>query len=107
MTFIGLSILSGMKILEIYPLIILVGSLLGFLLHNKPPAKTFLGDTGSLFLGWFFAIYSLIYAQKTTFSLSILIPIMVLGLPAFDVVFVMLKRFNNRHNYKLKFIVLN
>ena len=102
MTFIGLSILSGMKILEIYPLIILVGSLLGFLLHNKPPAKTFLGDTGSLFLGWFFAIYSLIYAQKTTFSLSILIPIMVLGLPAFDVVFVMLKRFNNRHNYKLK-----
>ena len=75
MTFIGLSILSGMKILEIYPLIILVGSLLGFLLHNKPPAKTFLGDTGSLFLGWFFAIYSLIYAQKTTFSLSISIPV--------------------------------
>ena len=102
LTFIGLSILSGMKIIEIYPLVILVGSLLGFLIHNKPPAKTFLGDTGSLFLGWFFAIYSLIYAQKTTFSLSILIPIMVLGLPAFDVVFVMFKRFNSRHNYKLK-----
>ena len=48
-------------------LIILIGCLFGFLIHNKPPAKTFLGDTGSLFLGWFFAIYSLTYAQKQHF----------------------------------------
>ena len=101
-TFIGLSLLSGSIIYEIYPLIILVGCLFGFMIHNKPPASTFLGDTGSLFLGWFFAIYSLVYAQKTSFSLSILIPIMILGLPAFDVIFVMLKRFSNRHNYKIK-----
>ncbi len=101
-TFIGLSLLSGLQLKEMYPLIILIGSLLGFIIHNRPPANTFLGDTGSLFLGWFFAVFSLIYAQKTTFSLSILIPIMILGLPAFDVIFVMLKRFNDRHDYKIK-----
>jgi len=101
-TFLGLSLLSGLKVHELYPAIILIGCLFGFLIHNKPPAKTFLGDTGSLFLGWFFAIYSLTYAQKTTFSLSILIPMMILGLPAFDVLFVMIKRFSSRHNYKIK-----
>ncbi len=101
-TFLFLSYLSGSKIYELYLLIILIGSLFGFIINNKPPAKTFLGDTGSLFLGWLFAINSLVYAQKTTFSLSILIPIMVLGMPAFDVLFVMIKRFNTRHNYNFK-----
>jgi len=101
-TFISLSILSGSSLNEVYLLFILLGTLFGFIMFNKPPAKTFLGDTGSLFIGWLFAIHSLLYAQKTSFSLSILIPIMILGLPAFDVLFVMISRFNRRHNYKIK-----
>ena len=76
--------------------------LTAFIFYNKPPAKTFLGDSGSLFIGWLFAMISLTYATKTAFSLSILIPIMALGMPSFDVIFVMLKRFNSRHNYKMK-----
>lgn len=101
-TFLILSILSGVYIYELYLLVILIGSLFGFMLLNKPPAKTFLGDTGSLFLGWIFAINSLLYSQISSFSLSILIPIMVLGVPAFDVIFVMFKRFSNRHNYNFR-----
>jgi len=101
-TFISLSLLSGSPINELYLLFVLLGALVGFIFFNRPPAKTFLGDTGSLFIGWLFAVYSLLYAQKTSFSLSILIPIIVLGLPAFDVLFVMFNRFNRRHNYKIK-----
>ena len=102
MTFLVLSLLSGLLLAELNILFVLLGSLTAFLLFNKPPAKTFLGDTGSLFIGWLFGIISLIYAQKTSFSLSILLPMMALGLPSFDVIFVMLKRFNNKHNYRLK-----
>ena len=101
-TFVGLSILSGGYLTDLFPMYILLGSLVGFMYYNKPPARTFLGDTGSLFIGWFFALSSLLYAQKTNLSLSILLPIMVLGLPAFDVIFVMLRRFSSRHNYKIK-----
>tara|TARA_B110000495_G_C23029675_1_gene612836 strand:- start:592 stop:1671 length:1080 start_codon:yes stop_codon:yes gene_type:complete len=101
-TFIILSLLSGIAISELYILFILLGSLFAFIFYNKPPAKTFLGDSGSLFIGWVLAIASLFYAQKTTFSLSILVPIMALGLPSFDVIFVMLKRFSDRHNYNMK-----
>jgi len=100
--FIVLSLLSGIQITEMYVLFSLLGSLCAFMIYNKPPAKTFLGDTGSLFIGWILAIVSLFYAQKTSLSLSILLPIMALGLPSFDVIFVMLKRFNNKHDYKLK-----
>ena len=101
-TFIVLSLLSGLIINELYILFILLGSLTAFIFYNKPPARTFLGDSGSLFIGWLFSIISLTYATKTAFSLSILIPIMALGIPSFDVIFVMLKRFNSRHNYKIK-----
>ena len=102
MTFLVLSLLSGLLLAELNILFVLLGSLTAFLLFNKPPAKTFLGDTGSLFIGWLFGIISLIYAQKTSFSLSILLTMMALGLPSFDVIFVMLKRFNDKHNYKIK-----
>ena len=100
--FITLSILSGIQISEMYVLFTLLGSLFAFMVYNKPPAKTFLGDTGSLFLGWVLGIVSLFYAQKTSLSLSILLPVMALGLPSFDVIFVMIKRFNAKHNNKMK-----
>ena len=100
--FILLSLLSGIQIVEMYVLFVLTGSLFAFMIYNKPPAKTFLGDTGSLFIGWVLGIVSLFYAQKTSLSLSILLPIMALGLPSFDVIFVMIKRFNNKHNNVMK-----
>ena len=101
-SFIVFSLISGLLISDIYILFILLGSLIAFIIYNKPPAQTFLGDSGSLFIGWIFAVTSLLYTEKTSFSSSILIPIMLLGLPAFDVIFVMLKRFNDKSHYKLK-----
>ena len=103
-SFLGLGILApaGVKGGYVFILVPLIGSLIAFLIYNKEPAKVFLGDTGSLMLGWIFAILSLVYSQKTSFTLSILIPVMVLGLPAFDVIFVMLKRFFVRHQYGYK-----
>ncbi|MCG8607163.1 undecaprenyl/decaprenyl-phosphate alpha-N-acetylglucosaminyl 1-phosphate transferase [bacterium] len=95
--FLGLSVLSNDGIGLILVLSALIGGLSGFLIYNRWPAKVFLGDTGSLFLGWSFAILSLIYAQKSSVTLSIAIPVMVLGLPAFDVIFVMTKRMINNH----------
>tara|TARA_B110000438_G_scaffold302047_1_gene358577 strand:+ start:1083 stop:2165 length:1083 start_codon:yes stop_codon:yes gene_type:complete len=99
-----LSYLSGQSIHQLGILILLSGCLVSFLFFNKTPAKTFLGDTGSLFLGWIFSISSVYFFEKTTLSLSILLPLMILGLPTFDVIFVMLSRFTRRHRYNLSFI---
>ena len=102
-TLIVLYVLSGSDFFQIAILIVLAGSLTAFLFYNKSPAKTFLGDTGSLFLGWYFALNSIYFAQKTALSLSILLPFMIMGLPAFDVLFVMASRFIKRHNYNIPF----
>ena len=67
-TFIGLFILSEGSLTNLFPMYILLGSLGGFMIYNKPPAKTFLGDTGSLFIGWFFALSSLLYAPAKSES---------------------------------------
>ena len=104
LTFIALNLLSGSSNIEIYSFVIIIGCLFSFLIFNKSPAETFLGDTGSLFLGWYFAVNSIYFAERTALSLSILMPFMILGLPAFDVLFVMIKRFVKRHNYKVPFI---
>lgn len=72
------------------------GCALGFLWYNKPPARTFMGDGGSHFLGYTLAVLSIL----TTFYLPsdsptaspLLIPLLVLGLPLFDAVAVVLIR---------------
>jgi len=63
---------------------ILAGALLGFLRYNFPPAKIFLGNTGSLFLGMVLALVSIISAQKSSTMVMMLIPVAVLGLPILD-----------------------
>ncbi|MDP2898242.1 MAG: MraY family glycosyltransferase [bacterium] len=63
---------------------ILAGALLGFLRYNFPPAKIFLGNTGSLFLGMVLALVSIISAQKSSTMVMMLIPPAVLGLPILD-----------------------
>ena len=100
-TMIVLYVFSGYDFFQIAILVIMAGSLSAFLFYNKSPAKTFLGDTGSLFIGWYFALTSIYFAQKTALSLSILLPFMIMGLPAFDVLFVMISRFIKRHNYNI------
>ena len=100
-TFSILFYLSGNELYALFYFILISACLSSFLIFNISPAKTFLGDTGSLFLGWVFAVSSVYYFDKVTISLSILLPFIILGLPAFDVIFVMLSRFTKRHNYNI------
>ena len=62
----------------------LAGGALGFLRYNWNPAKIILGDSGALFIGYVFATVSIIGASKTAFAISLLVPLLVLGLPVVD-----------------------
>jgi UDP-GlcNAc:undecaprenyl-phosphate GlcNAc-1-phosphate transferase len=62
----------------------LAGSLLGFLRYNFNPARIFLGDSGSMFLGFVLAVTSVRGSQKGPTAVAILVPLLVLGLPLLD-----------------------
>ncbi len=70
----------------------LAGAALGFLPYNFNPAKIFLGDAGSLFIGYVFATVSIIGASKTAIAVSIVVPVVVLALPIIDTAAVIVRR---------------
>lgn len=70
----------------------LAGSLLGFLRYNFNPARIFLGDSGSLFLGFVLAVTSVRGSQKGPTVVAILAPLLILGLPLFDTGLAVLRR---------------
>ncbi|ADD69524.1 Glycosyl transferase, family 4, conserved region [Denitrovibrio acetiphilus DSM 12809] len=70
----------------------LMGATLGFLRYNIPPAKVFMGDTGSLFLGFNIAVMSIGTSHKSGTVLSVLIPIMFISLPLFDTMLAIVRR---------------
>jgi len=71
----------------------IAGSLLAFLLYNFPPAKIFLGDTGSMFLGYTLATMSLVGAQKSEAAAIIFAPMLALSLPVFETLISVLRRY--------------
>ena len=75
--------------------LILAGASLGFLPFNFPPARLFLGDTGSLFLGFMLAGFSIMGATKQVALTTLIIPVLILGLPITDTFYVMWRRFKN------------
>ena len=70
----------------------MAGACLGFLRYNFSPAKIFLGDTGSLFLGMTLAISSISANAKGTVASSLLIPLLVMGYPVLDTLLSMMRR---------------
>ena len=78
--------------LDIVLSILMTGATLGFLVFNFPPAKIFMGDTGSQFLGFMIAIISLLGFKNVTFN-SLVVPIIILAIPIFDTLFAILRRF--------------
>lgn len=72
--------------------IILVGVGLGYLRYNKPPARIYMGDAGATFLGFMLGIIALDGAFKQATVLSLMIPVLALGVPIFDNIFVVIKR---------------
>lgn len=72
---------------------LLVGAALGFLRYNRHPARIFMGDSGANFLGFILAIVALSGAFKQVTLVSLSIPVLALGVPIFDNIIVVLKRF--------------
>lgn len=99
----GISLIACISLLIIFclnesPLIAiilitaLIGAVVGFLPFNFSPAKTFIGDTGSNFLGFMLAIISILGIAKTYTIAVIVLPVIVLGLPIFDVIWAIIRR---------------
>ncbi len=79
-------------ILSIILITALAGGIVGFLPFNFNPAKTFVGDTGSNFLGFSLAVISILGVAKTYTVLVLIAPLIVLGLPIFDTIFAIFRR---------------
>lgn len=73
--------------------IVLAGAILGFLRFNFPPASIFLGDSGSLFVGFMLSALALMGSEKAPTFLAVAIPVIALGLPISDVVLAVVRRF--------------
>ncbi len=74
----------------------LFGSCLAFLIYNFSPAKIFMGDTGSTFLGYILATASILGVLKSTVTLSLAVPILAMGVPISDMVFAIVRRLKNK-----------
>jgi len=75
-------------------LLVLVGALLGFLVHNRPPARLFMGDAGSYFLGYLLAVATMMatFTGGRLPTHGILAPLLVLAVPLYDTLTVVLIR---------------
>ena len=71
----------------------IVGSLCGFLIFNFNPARIFMGDCGSMFVGFVLAGSSVICSAKSGTIVGLALAVLALGVPIFDMVFVMLRRY--------------
>ncbi len=73
--------------------IVMAGSLAGFLVYNFPPASIFMGDSGSLFLGFFLGALSILSSHKATAIATIMIPIIAFSFPLMDMLYAVLRRY--------------
>lgn len=81
--------------------VILLGGTVGFLLFNFHPARIFMGDSGSLFIGYTIAVISITGLFKSLTLFSLIIPIMILAVPIFDTFFAIIRRIlNKQHLFK-------
>ena len=70
----------------------LAGAIVGFMPYNFNPAKTFIGDTGSQFLGFALAVISILGTAKTYTLLVLISPLIILALPICDTIFAIVRR---------------
>jgi UDP-GlcNAc:undecaprenyl-phosphate/decaprenyl-phosphate GlcNAc-1-phosphate transferase len=86
------------RLLVVYICVVLIGSNLGFLYHNFYPAKIYMGDTGSNFLGYSIAVISMLGLFKNIALFSFIIPIVILAVPIFDTIYAIIRRIRNKEN---------
>jgi len=73
-------------------LLSLAGVSFGFLVFNFHPASIFLGDSGSLLLGFLLAVSSVVGSLKSTLFVVFLLPVVILAVPIFDTIFAVIRR---------------
>lgn len=77
---------------QIFLYLAFIGSLLGFLRYNFNPASIFLGDTGSMFLGFFLSTMPLATNTRGSFLVGIGVPLLAMGVPIFDTALAIVRR---------------
>jgi len=90
-----LSVYSNHVVMAIL-MLSLLGSLTGFLIFNFNPARVFMGDCGSMFLGFLLAASSVMCATQSQTIVGLALPALALGVPIFDTLFTMLRRILER-----------
>ncbi len=104
-TVVGITIALALALIailrqDVFSLVIMIallGSLVGFYPWNRPPAKIFMGDSGSLFIGLLLAACSIARPSKSPTALIVGGPILALALPVLDTLFVMHARLDSGH----------
>jgi len=92
-----LAVHSGSMVMPLF-MLALLGSLTGFIFFNFNPAKIFMGDCGSLFLGFTIASSSVLCSTKSSALVGLAMPVLALGIPIFDTFFSILRRFLERRS---------
>lgn len=75
---------------------VLFGAIIGFLAFNFPPARIFMGDSGSLFLGFAVAVIPLIPGERGARTMSLVVPISLLLIPILDTIYAIVRRVRQR-----------
>ena len=83
--------MQGSRGLDFILCFVMLGSTLGFLLHNFHPAKIFAGQSGSMFMGFIIACIALLGFKNVTMT-SLIIPLLVLAIPILDTLFAIIRR---------------
>lgn len=86
------------RLMAAYLCIVTIGANLGFLYHNFHPAKIYMGDTGSNFLGYMIAVISILGLFKNIALFGFIIPVIVLAVPIFDTLFAIVRRAYNKES---------
>lgn len=84
---------AGMEVVGLA--LILAAAILGFLRYNFFPAKIFLGDTGSMFLGFALSTMAVMGVAKAATAISVIVPMVIMGIPLLDVCFAILRRYQS------------
>ena len=86
-------LISGGNLPMVILLFTFCGACLGFLVFNFSPARIFMGDTGSMFLGLFFAMTSMDQCSRPAVTIAaLLVPLVAIGVPIFDVILAIWRR---------------
>ncbi|MCK8816400.1 undecaprenyl/decaprenyl-phosphate alpha-N-acetylglucosaminyl 1-phosphate transferase [Natroniella sulfidigena] len=80
------------QVLTVILTLTVIGSTLGFLRYNFNPAQIFMGDTGSMFLGFMLGVISITGALKSVTALTLIVSILALGIPIFDTLLSIIRR---------------